>query len=118
LAQGSVSASDTSDGVFAVVRQIFITDRTGKQWDITHAVNEYDMQPENFRYGLGPYAITPINNPEMISPGEPGYPDNASTIQVIGTSVNGDARAYSTSVLSGHEVANDTVGDEPLSVIY
>jgi hypothetical protein len=113
-----LSASDTSDGLFSVAREIFITDQTGKRWEITHAVHVYNMQPENFRYGLGPYAITPINDPEMISPGEPGYPDDTSSIQVIGTNVNGDARAYSTSVLSSHEVVNDIVGGEPVSVIY
>ena len=97
---------------------IFITDRTGKKWDITHAVDNYDLQPENFRHGLGPNAIRPINNPQMISPGESGYPGDGSTESVIGIEINGDARAYSVSVLASSEVANDVVGGIPVAVNY
>lgn len=97
---------------------IFITDQTGKKWDITHAVKNYDLYPENFRHGLGPNAIRPINNPQMISPGESGYPSDGSTEPVIGLEINGDARAYSVSVLAGTEVANDVVGGVPVAVNY
>ncbi len=59
--------------------KIYITDRTGKKWNVTHATENYGFETGNFQYGLGPFAITPINNPEMISPGEPGSPDDNST---------------------------------------
>ena len=36
--------------------------------------------------------------------------------RVIGLSINGDHRAYSTAPLSSHEVVNDTVGGEPVAV--
>ena len=38
-----------------------ITDRTGKTWDVTHAFEEYSFNPQSFQYGLGPFAITPLN---------------------------------------------------------
>ncbi len=98
--------------------KIYITDQTGKRWDVTHAVSEYGFDAENFQYGLGPYAIRPINDPEMISPGEPGYPDKNSAETVIGLNINGDARAYPIRTMKSHEVANDRVGGKHVAVVY
>jgi hypothetical protein len=112
------TGSDSSDAVFTVENTIYLVDRTGKHWDITHAVKYYGMDPQNFRYGLGPNAIQPINLPDMISPGEPGYPADGSTMRIIGTEINGDARAYPTGILSGHEVVNEFIGGEYAAVIY
>jgi hypothetical protein len=98
--------------------RIIITDRTGKAWDITHAVETYDMDAENWNFGLGPFAIRPINNPTMRSPGEPGYPSGTSTERVIGTVQGGEARAYSIVPLSSREVVNDRAGDVSFSTVY
>ena len=38
--------------------------------------------------------------------------------RIIGVSVNGDNRAYSTAHLSSHEVVNDTVGGVPVAVTW
>ncbi|NIR70101.1 DUF3179 domain-containing protein [candidate division KSB1 bacterium] len=98
--------------------QIFITDQTGKRWDITHAVNAYGFVPERFQHGLGPNAIPPILNPEMISPGEPGYPEDNAGFTVLGTSLNSLPRAYSLSVLSRHEIVDETFRDTHVAVAY
>ena len=98
--------------------KIYITDRTGKNWDVTHAVENYGFETGNFQYGLGPYAIMPINNPEMISPGKSNYPDDNSTETIIGLNIDGDARAYPIRILSRHEVVNDRVGDKNVAVVY
>lgn len=98
--------------------KIYITDRTGKSWEVTHAVREYGFRTNNFQYGLGPNAIRPLNNPEMISRGEPGYPSDNSSEAIIGVSVNGDARAYPIRRLISHEVVNDRVGGKDLAVVY
>lgn len=37
---------------------------------------------------------------------------------VLGVSINGDHRAYSTSLLNSHEIVNDTVGGEPIAVTW
>ena len=37
---------------------------------------------------------------------------------VLGVSLNGDSRAYSTSLLNSHEIVNDTVGGEPIAVTW
>jgi hypothetical protein len=102
-----------------------ITDQTGKSWDITLAVKNYGMNKEDFKIGLGPNAITPINFPEMIAPGESGYPEEGSSERVIGVSINGESRAYLISAIASlgdisslHEVVNDIVGGEQVAILY
>jgi len=97
---------------------IYITDRTGKKWDITHAVKEYNFKKDNFNYGLGPNAIQPINYPDMLIPDDPQYPDSNSRQRVIGININGEIRAYPVDVLSSHEVVNDTLKGFYTAVAY
>ncbi len=114
------TSSTTGDGTSPPVvfdgDKIFITDRTGKQWDITHAVHEYNFDPVEFEHGLGPFAIKPIQNPKMLSPGDPGYPAPEVSSRVIGTTINGDSRAYLLDDLFGHEIANDRFVDTHVAV--
>ena len=95
--------------------KIYIVDRTGKQWDITHAVNVYNFRADGFQFGLGPHAIKPIINPEMLSPGDPDYPAPNET-QIIGATINGDTRAYPLDLLRFNEIANDSFGGIPVAV--
>ncbi len=100
------------------IEKIFITDRTGKKWDITHAVNQYDLVPERFQFGLGPNAIPPIIGPEMISQGEPGYPGDTDAFLTLGTSLNDQPRGYKLSILSRHEIVDEVFGDAHVAVAY
>ena len=97
---------------------IYITDRTGKKWDITHAVIEYDFKKDNFNYGLGPDAIKPINYPDMLVPGDPEYPDTNSNQKIIGIDIDGEIRAYPVNILSSREVVNDTLTGFYTAVAY
>lgn len=97
---------------------IGIVDRTGKEWDITHAVKRYGMDKDNFNYGLGPNAITPVNFPEILEPGEEGYPDDTASVRIIGLDIDGEARAYPVTPLAAHEVVNDSVGGSLVAVTY
>lgn len=101
----------TDDDKFA------ITDRNGKVWDITHAVNEYGFDPEAFDHGIGAFAIRPIQDPAFICPGEANYPGNFEFL-VIGYALNDDARAYPISTLASREIANDVFGDAHVSIAY
>lgn len=85
-----------------------ITDRTGRQWDITHARDTYGMNQAYFNYGLGIGAIPSVDNPSVLAEGDQGYPEPDSSIQVFGVNYNGEQRAYSVSALTRHEVFNDT----------
>ena len=95
-----------------------ITDRTGKTWDITHARDRYDLQPPSFQFGIGPYAIRPINEPLMWSPGESGYPASGGMFLVLATRLNGLAKAYPLDVMSRHEIANEKFGETHVAVGY
>lgn len=97
---------------------IFIVDQTGKQWDVTHAVNNYGFIAEDFQFGLGPNAIQPIQNPQFLEPGDPDYPDTTETFLVIGVDLQADQRAYPINVLSRHEIANEEIGGEIVAVGY
>lgn len=98
--------------------RIFIVDRTGKRWDVTHAVREYGFVAREFQFGLGPTAIPPILNPTHLSPGDPGYPADQATFLTMGTEINGDARGYPLSVMSRHEVVDERFGDAHVAVAY
>ena len=98
-----------------------ITDITGREWDVTHARDTYDMNPDNFNYGLGIGAIPSVDNPIVLEEGDPGYPDPDSRTQVFGVNHNGEQRAYSVTALTWREVFNDVYPGESnqyLAVAY
>lgn len=113
-----LSATAESEAVFYIIRPIYITDRTNKEWEISYAVYFYNMEAQNWQNGLGPHAIKPINVPEMLSPGDQDYPAESFDERIVGINIDGDARAYPISALTTHHVVNDSVGGFPLSVIY
>ena len=84
-----------------------IKDRTGRLWDVTHARDVYDMDPDYFNYGLGVGVIPSVDAPTVFEEGDSGYPDSDSRIHVFGFNHNGEQRAYSVSALTRHEVFND-----------
>ena len=111
-------AGDTKEKKDEELEKIFIIDRTGKEWDITHAVNVYGFEPDRFMFGLGPDAIKPILKPQMLSPGDEGYPENTAGFTVMGTSFNGLPRAYKLTVMSSHEVVDEVFGTAHVAVAY
>ena len=104
--------------VFQEEGNVLITDRTGKSWDVTHARDQYDLQPSGFQFGLGPFAIRPINNPLMWAPGESGYPETGGIFLVLATQLNGFTRAYPIAIMSRHEIANEKFGETHVAVAY
>jgi hypothetical protein len=110
--------NDNSPQVEKKDGKTFIVDNTGKQWDITHAINSYDMEANRFQFGLGPFAIRPIQKPTFLKRDDPGYPDAESEFLVIGFSLEKDTRAYPIDVLSRHEIVDDKFGDTHVAVAY
>ena len=98
--------------------KIFIRDKTGKKWDITHAVNKYGFVPKRFQFGLGPFAILPILEPQFLSPEDPGYRSVGENEPVIGVDLNGIARAYPLSILRGHEIVDEKFASTYVAVGY
>ena len=60
--------------------------------------------------------IPALDNPTMIDPAQADYliPEE----RVFGVSINGDTRAYPARFLDWHEMFNDVVGGEPVSLAY
>lgn len=98
--------------------RILIVDRTGKSWDITHAVNVYGFKPGGFQFGLGPNAIPPIVSPSFLCPEADRYPADDETFLVMGVQLNGHTRAYPITVMSAHEVVDDRFGNRLAAVAY
>lgn len=62
-------------------------------------------------------AIPSIDNPRFYSTEEANR-EYADDELVLGVNFNGDARAYSTGLLSRHEIVNDTVDGKPIAVTW
>ena len=60
--------------------------------------------------------IPPLEQPLHVKPKMAGYlePDD----RVFGVSINGEHRAYPLRILNAHELANDELGGEPISLVY
>jgi hypothetical protein len=86
---------------------VIITDITGREWDITNAVAKYDMKARYFHFGIGIGAIPSVDNPTIISQDSPDFPDPDRAIEVFGTDINEDQRAYAKYELARHEIFND-----------
>ncbi len=115
----TTSPPDTGDGDSTITDpagQIFITDQRGKKWNITHAVDNYGFKASRFQFGLGQYRIRPINDPEFLFPGDAGYPSPNNTMPVIGTTLNGESRAYALEDIFSKEIVNDVFGDTHVAV--
>ena len=105
--------TDTSDSGI-----IHIIDYVGKEWDVTHAVNEYGFDPNLFRHGLGPLAIRPILEPKFVAPDDPGYPSVGMDDKVIGAVINDIARAYPLAILVKHEIVDEQFGPTHVAVAF
>lgn len=106
------NVQETEDG------RLTITDRTGKAWDVTHAVKAYGFVADGFQFGLGPDAIPPVNDAVLASRGDPSFPAADGQFFVLGTEINVDARAYGIRELSRHEVVNEKFGRTHVAVAY
>ncbi len=113
-----VVVDDGGEDGGGVPPKFIIVDATGKAWDVTHAVNEYGFDPDGFEFGLGPDAIRPILDPQLVCEGEEGYPQDNWSALVIGTELNGDARAYALADMRIHEIVDEKFGETHVAVAY
>lgn len=91
----------------------YITDRTGQRWDVTQAAS-IGFKPAGFQYGMGKNAFTPLDD-SLLSDNRSDVPQS---LRIIGVSEGSDAKAYSVSKLSRHEISNSTLGSKPIAVGY
>ena len=94
LVHVSEAQEETPYAKLDVKNKISIMDRTGKKWDITHAVKKYEMNPEYFHFGIGAGAIPSVDHPVIIEKEHAGYPTSDSNLPVFGVQHNDEQRAY------------------------
>ncbi len=66
---------------------------------------------------LGKDGIPAILDPTFLTARE-AQPNMNDGERVLGVSINGENRAYPLSLLSRHEIVNDTVGGQPVAVTW
>ncbi len=66
--------------------------------------------------GVIPDGIPDLRNPKTIPPAEADY--LAASDRVFGVSINGESRAYPLRIVNAHEMANDLLGGEPISLAW
>ena len=91
----------------------YIVDRTGERWDVTQA-KSIGFDPARFQYGIGRNAFTPLDDSNLSD-----YTSSVSrSLRVISVSDGSKAQAYSVPKLWRHEIANSSIGSEPIAVGY
>lgn len=68
--------------------------------------------------GVIPDGIPPLENPPNTGADEPGADYLEDDERVIGVSINGEHRAYPLRIVNMHELVNDVLGGEPLSLTW
>ena len=66
--------------------------------------------------GVVPDGIPDLRNPKNLTPEEAEYMKRSD--RVFGVSINGEHRAYPLRIINAHEMANDILGGEPISVMW
>ena len=99
-------------------KPVFLIDRQGGRFDISHAVEKYEMKRRGFEFGIGKNAIRPIDHPDMIEAGQRDYPADWARHRIIGLEIEGEARSYPIRQLTRHEIVNETIGHTQAAVAY
>ena len=60
--------------------------------------------------------IPDLRNPNFLSPQEGDYLNESD--RVFGVTINGDGQAYPLRIVNAHEMVNDTLGGEPISLMW
>ena len=68
--------------------------------------------------GVIPDGIPPLENPPNTVAEDPGADYLEDDERVIGVSINGEHRAYPLRIVNAHELVNDVLGGEPLSLTW
>ena len=63
-----------------------------------------------------PDELPDLRNPPTIAASEADYLNVND--RVFGVTINGDSRAYPLRIVNAHEMVNDVVGEEPISLMW
>ena len=77
---------------------------------------ESGFRREKIEDGQGLWPFVALNDPEFVAPDEVTFLQPLDL--VLGFSFNGESKAYPTSMMWFHHVANDSVGGKPVAITY
>ena len=77
-----------------------------------------ELDPNLLFASLPPGAVPSLTEPEMVTFGGPGTEYLLLSDRVLGVVIDGEARAYPHNILWHHEIVNDRVGDQWLTVTF
>ena len=96
------------DGRFGAFLTPYLGGKTSDDFDLTEL--EWG--------GVVPDGIPPLENPAHAPADDPLAEYLEDDERVIGVSINGEHRAYPLRIINAHELANDVLGGEPLSLTW
>ena len=91
----------------------YIRDMEGEEWDISQAVS-LGFNPDYFEFGLGRHAFSPLNDSNLQN-GDDTIPQK---MRILGIAGKTETKAFSIRKLSGHEIANSTIDNQPVAAAY
>lgn len=74
------------------------------------------IDPDEIDTLLGPDNIPAIDEPLFLAPSDADFLEDQEPVIVV--EVNDEARAYPMQIMTWHEIVNDTIGGEPVTVTY
>jgi len=84
-------------------------------WGQSTEAKGQSSPPPGFERVLERGKIASIDKPEFLPAGES---DVAEDSWVLGVVIDGEARAYSLSLLNHHEVVNDVIAGKPVAAVW
>ena len=93
--------------------RVTITDQRGERWDITEAA-ALGFQPEKFRYGIGRHAFAVLDDSHL----QQSIHGPAAGTRILGIADGREARAFSLTKMTEHEIVNSTLDGRPLAATY
>ena len=91
----------------------YIVDLHGERWDVTQA-KSIGFVPGKFQHGIGRNAFSPLDD-SYFNENSQGA---SKSLRVIGISNGKEANAYSVRRLWRHEIANSSIGEQPIAAAY
>jgi hypothetical protein len=92
-------------------------DRSAEQRQVPDGVPEPTVDLDRIRSGgPPPDGIPPIDEPVFLDVGDVDF--LADDEPVLAIDIDGDRRAYPVQIMTWHEIVNDVVGGEPVTVTY
>lgn len=94
-------------------KKVYITDQTGKRWDVTQAAS-LGFRPGKFQYGIGMNAFTTLDDSHLSD----AQDQLSGNHRVIGVNADNEAQAYSVNRLRYHEIANTHIAGSAIAAGY